>query len=510
MTPTSPSTNSGRTSSSRSPRPGRPPSDGWRRPLAALAAVLLAAPLAGCAVNPATGEQQLILISRQQEIRMGRQGAEQVEDRIGLYEEGETDAYVSEMGQEMAAGTERPDLPWSFEIADDASVNAFALPGGFIYVTRGILAYFNSGAELATVVGHEIGHVTARHSAEQMSRQQLAALGLGIGGLVSDEFAQFQGLAGAGLNVLFMKYSRDDERQADDLGIRYMLQEDYDPREALDVFRMLDRQSGGGGSVPGWLSTHPAPGDRLERIRQILDTIPAGRLRGTDVDRGTYLQMIDGMVFGPDPRDGYFLSDLFVHPRLELSVRFPSGWERRRLTRLAVAQSQAGDAVVRWAVSDSGSREAAARGFESQRGVQVLDRSRTAINGAPAVLLDFRARTQEQNLRGRAAFVDLAGRTVEVTGYAAAGEYERYRREFVAFIRSLERATDPELLDVEPMRIDLIRVSAPQSISEIRERRGAPVSADVLALMNAVEAGERLEEGRTIKWVMGEGPPRSE
>lgn len=442
---------------------------------------------------------------------MGRQAAEQVESRIGLYEEGQTDAYLSEMGQEMAAETERPDLPWSFEIADDPTVNAFALPGGFIYVTRGILAYFNSGAELATVVGHEIGHVTARHSAEQMSRQQLAALGLGVGGLVSEEFAQFQGLVGAGLNVLFMKYSRDDERQADDLGLRYMLRENYDPREVLDVFRMLDRQSGdGGGGLPGWLSTHPSPEDRLQRIRQALDTIPDGRLGETRVARGTYLQMIDGMVFGPDPRDGYFRSALFVHPRFEVSVEFPDGWERRRLSRLAVARSGEGDAVVRWAVSDSGSREEAARGFVGQQGVVVLDRSRAELAGSPAVVLDFRAKGRESVLRGRAAFVDLGGHTFEVTGYAAAPEYDRYRGEFDRFLRSFDRVTDPALLDVQPMRIDLVTLSAPQSVATLRDRRGAPVSAEVLALMNAVQADERLAEGRTIKWVVGEGPPGSE
>lgn len=494
--------------SAATPRPRR--TEPRPKSAALLVALLVAAPLVGCATNPATGEQQLILISRQQEIRMGRQGAEQVEDRIGLYEEGEIDAYVSEMGQEIAAGTERPDLPWSFEVADDATVNAFALPGGFIYLTRGILAYFNSGAELATVVSHEIGHVTARHSAEQLSRQQLAALGLGIGGLVSDEFAQFRGLVGAGLNVLFLKYSRDDERQADDLAIRYMLGEDYDPREAPDVFRMLDRQSGDGGGLPGWLSTHPSPEGRLERIRQILDTIPDARLRGTEVARDTYLRMIDGLVFGPDPRDGYFRSDLFVHPGVEVSVEFPSGWERRRLSRLAVAQSSGGDAVVRWAVSDSASREAAARGFGAQRGVQVLDRSRAEINGAPAVLLDFRVEARDQRLRGRAAFADVAGRTVEVTGYSSAAEYDRYRGIFGRFIRSLDRVTDADLLAVEPMRIDLISVSTPQSISEIRARRGAPVSAEVLALMNAVRADERLEEGRTLKWVVGEPPPGSQ
>lgn len=491
------------------PRPGRSARRGRRRPepLALLAAALLAAPLAACATNPATGERQLILISRQQEIRIGRRGAEQVESAIGLYEEGAIDGYVSEMGQSMAAGTERPELPWSFEVADDPTVNAFALPGGFIYLTRGILAYFNSAAEAATVVGHEIGHVTARHSAEQISRQQLALLGLGVGSLVSEEFARFRGVAGAGLSVLFLKYSRDDERQADDLGIRYMMREQYDPREAPDVFQMLARQSGDGGGLPGWLSTHPDPEDRMRRIRRALDTIPDRRLEGTRVGREAYLRTIEGMAFGPDPRDGYFRSDTLIHPRYEVSVVFPEGWERQRLSRMVAAQSEPGDAVVRWAVSDSGSREEAALAFERQEGVQVVDRRRDEVDGSPALVLDFRALLEDERLRGRVAFVDHAGHTLQLGGYSAADSFGRYRGRFDRFIRSLDRVTDPDLLGVEPMRIELIELSSPATVAGLLERRGSPASAEALAVMNAVEVDERLEEGRTVKWVVGEEPP---
>jgi predicted Zn-dependent protease len=136
------------------------------RPLPAVA--LLALSVVSCPVNPATGERQLILVSERQEIEMGREGAKQVEALIGLYDDPDLQAYVDQIGQELAAKSERPGLPWSFKVVDDPVVNAFALPGGFIYVTRGILGHFNSEAELAAVVGHEIGHVTARHSAPQV------------------------------------------------------------------------------------------------------------------------------------------------------------------------------------------------------------------------------------------------------------------------------------------------------------------------------------------------------
>src|SRR6266516_2241805 len=144
-------------------------------------------------------------------------------------------------GTRLAASSERPNLPWSFRVVDDPVVNAFALPGGFIYVTRGILAHLNSEAELAGVVGHEIGHVTARHTASRITKQQLAQVGLVVGSIASPQLERYAGLASSALNVLFLKYSRDDESQADHLGLRYMRRGNYDAREMPNVFRMLDR-----------------------------------------------------------------------------------------------------------------------------------------------------------------------------------------------------------------------------------------------------------------------------
>src|SRR5205809_5248844 len=190
---------------------------------------------AGCAVNPATGSRQLMLVSESQEIALGRDYDQQVAASVGIYPDSELQRYIQQFGARLAATSERPNLPWSFRVVDDPVVNAFTLPGGFIYVTRGILAHLNSEAELAGVVGHEIGHVTARHSASQMSKQQLAQIGLVVGTIASPEFARYAGVASAGLGVLFLKFSRDDESQADHLGLRYMRRAAYDPREMPHV-----------------------------------------------------------------------------------------------------------------------------------------------------------------------------------------------------------------------------------------------------------------------------------
>src|SRR3954462_3573375 len=190
----------------------------------------MGAGLGSCARNPVTGKSELSLVSESQEIQMGKQGAQEVAQSIGLYDDANAQAYVAEIGKRMAAESERPNLPWEFHVVDDATVNAFALPGGFIYVTRGLLTYMTNEAELAGVMGHEVGHVTARHSAQQITKAQFAQLGLGIGSILSPTFRQFGQLAGVGAQLLFLKFGRDDERQADELGFKYMLADGYDAR----------------------------------------------------------------------------------------------------------------------------------------------------------------------------------------------------------------------------------------------------------------------------------------
>ena len=195
----------------------------------------------GCSVNPATGKRQLALMSEEQEIAMGKEADAQIPQQLGLYDDRELQDYVAAIGGRLAAESERPHLPWTFRVVDDDVVNAFALPGGFIYVTRGILTHMSDEAELAGVLGHEIGHVTARHSVNQMSKGMLAQIGLGVGSVLSPEIASLAGLAQTGLSLLFLKYGRDDERQADELAFRYGARADYDPRSLIDLFALLER-----------------------------------------------------------------------------------------------------------------------------------------------------------------------------------------------------------------------------------------------------------------------------
>lgn len=468
-----------------------------------MVAVLVA--VTACATNPATGERQLSLISETQEIEMGRQGVAQVEATIGAYQDADLDSYVETIGLSIAARTERPNLPWSFQVADDPTVNAFALPGGFIYVTRGILAHFNSEAELAAVLGHEIGHVTARHSVEQMSRAQLAGLGLGVGSILFDEVRQFGGLLGTGVGLLFLKYGRDDETQSDALGVRYMLADNYDPREALDVFRMLDRLSDESGSgLPSWLSTHPSPADRLERIQAQIDAIGESRLGGTTIDETRYIRRLDGLVFGTNPRNGFSRGGLFLHPELAFQVRFPDDWDIRNFARAVFSQSPDGNAILQLTIAGETRHETAAEAFFSEEGIAASRVHQARINGLPATTGHFVARTRDATLEGEAAFLEFGGHAYQLLGFADAAHFGRYADSINAFVASFDRLEDREALAAQPLRIDILTLNAPVTIEALARSRKSPVSIDTLALLNGVGRGAPLPAGRPIKWVIGE------
>jgi predicted Zn-dependent protease len=461
-----------------------------------------------CATNPATGGKMLSLVSESQEIQMGQQFSQEVESSMPLVDDAELQAYVEGVGLALAAVSERPDLPWSFRVVDDPVVNAFALPGGPVYVTRGILAHFSSEAEMAAVLGHEVGHITARHSVEQISRAQLAGIGLAVGSILSRDIARYSGLASQGLQVLFLSFGRDDEHESDMLGVRYAGRVDYDVRESVTMHEKLDRigDLSNGGGIPGWLSTHPSSEDRIERLHALVDTIPG--LADAKVGRNEYLFHIDDLVYGEDPRQGYFAQSLFLHPDLRFQIRFPDGWQTANLPSVVGGQSPSQDAIVQLTLASDGSSHAeAARAFFSQEGLTSGRVGRERINGLPATLGSFQAQTEQGMLEGIAAFLDHGGLTYRIMGYTVQGRLNNYQNGFLRFIRSFEILTDRAALSVEPMRIELYTLERASSIAEISRRKPSPASETSLAILNGVEETERIPAGSTIKWVLGELPP---
>ena len=475
------------------------------RPSRARWLVAAAVLLSGCAINPATGARELMLVSESQEIQMGLQSDPAVVASFGLYPDSSIQQYVRGVGLRLARTSERPDLPWTFRVVDDPVVNAFALPGGFIYITRGIMAYFNSEAELASVVGHEIGHVTARHSAHQMSQQQLAQVGLIAGAVLVPEVQDYLGIAGAGLQLLFLKFSRDDERQADELGLRYMTRGNYDPREMPHVFAMLGRVSAasGGGQTPTWLSTHPNPEDREQRITQEIDRIPIGS--AAVVNRAEYLRRLDGMTYGANPREGFFREQAFFHPDFRFRMDFPAGWTTANQKQGVVAQSPQGDAVAQLTLADGSSAVAAAQAFAGQEGVTAGALQRGSVHGLPAASVAFGATTQDGSLRGLATFVEYDGRVYQLLGFGTDASWASYEPAVRQSFSSFDRLADPTALAVQPLALDIVTLDRAMTLAQFNQRYPSQVSVEALTLLNGVEVTATLPRGTLVKRVVG-GP----
>jgi predicted Zn-dependent protease len=472
--------------------------------------LLSAITASGCAMNPATGSNQLMLVSEDQEIAMGRQADTAVIATIGLYPDAAWQSYIQQFGARLAATTERPNLPWTFRVVDDPAVNAFALPGGFVYVTRGLLTHLTSEAELASVVGHEIGHVTARHTAAEMSKQQMIGLGLAVGSMASSQVAKYAGTANQALGILYLKFSRDDESQADQLGLRYMRRANFDPRQMPEVFRMLDRltTAEGGSRLPTWLETHPSPANRVAAITTQIAALPQD-FSGTSVNRDSYERLLEGLVFGINPRQGYFTGSQFSHPDLRFRVTFPDGWTTNNGAQAVIAVSPQQDAVVELSQAQEQSADAAARAFLSQQGITGGAVSRTTLNGLGGESSPFAAATTNGALRGTVLFVELGGGVYRILGYAPEARWSTYQAAAERTMQSFQRLTDNAALNMQPQRMTIVQVGQRTTLEALLGQRNSPVSGATLALINQIELQTALESGRLVKWVIGQPLPVS-
>ncbi|MCL4222203.1 MAG: M48 family metalloprotease [Phycisphaerales bacterium] len=262
--------------------------------LTALSLLAFGAALVGCSSNPTTGRSQFNLLSRDQEIAIGEEAKGQLTAEYGgAVADAQAQAYLKEVGSKLAAQTEgdSPSLPWEFTLLDSAVVNAFALPGGKTFISRGLAEKFTSEAELAFVMGHEVGHVTARHQNQQISRQIAASIvvaGIGIAANESDSDVVKAGVpvvVGAGTGLYLLRFGRGQELEADELGMRYMTKVGYDPAAARDAMNVLKELSAGGERPPELLSTHPYPENRLDQINHRLRTIYAEQVGNPDYKR---------------------------------------------------------------------------------------------------------------------------------------------------------------------------------------------------------------------------------
>ncbi|MDZ7751558.1 MAG: M48 family metalloprotease [Gammaproteobacteria bacterium] len=352
--------------------------------------------LSGCAVNPVSGEQEFVLMSEGQELALGRRMHPQILEQYDTYDDPELQAYVQRVGEKLAAKSHRQDLIYRFTVLDSDEVNAFALPGGYIYITRGLMSYFQSEEELAAVLGHEIGHVTARHSVRQYSTQQATGLGIALGSILVPELRDrnIQNLLGSLGTALVRGYGREHELEADRLGAEYLARTGRDPEAMIDVIRVLkaqeefekeraqqeDREPK---TYHGVFATHPDNDTRLQEVVAAAGRHHEGTYR--EPDRAAYLRRLEGVPFGPPAKEGVVRGNGFYHRDLGFALRFPEGWRIENKSDRVLAIAPGNDAVLQLTAQELNKRLGPRQFMAERMNLKTLEDDRTMdINGLPA------------------------------------------------------------------------------------------------------------------------------
>jgi predicted Zn-dependent protease len=460
---------------------------------------------ASCAVNPVSGQRELMLMSEDKEVQLGGQTDADVVRQFGIYDDKGLNVYVNGLGQRMAKVSHRPHLAYHFKVLDVSVVNAFAVPGGYVYVTRGILASMNSEAELAGVMGHEIGHITARHSAEQISRAQLAQMGMAIGSIVSPEFRALSGLAGMGAQMLFLKFSRDNERQADDLGVEYASKVGYDASQMANFFETLDRMNphSDNSGLPGWFSTHPNPEDR-EKVVRVRSREWQQKLGQKDprVGRNEYLRHMDGLVFGEDPRQGYVDDGMFYHPQLRFQFPVPRDWKVNNTPSQVQMAPKQGGADILLSITPGTSLRQAAIKFAEQNQASVIKYDARKVNGLSAYRLISDIATQGGVVRVMSYFIRKDKYIYVFHGLSTPQSYEVYASLFERTMGQFGPLTDRKRINVNPDRIRIRTTKRAGTMGNVLRSLGVPEKERKdIALLNGKSLNDPIPANTMVKVV---------
>jgi len=467
---------------------------------------LIAGTLIACATNPATGRRQLMLMSEAEEIQLGRESDQEVRKQMGVYQDANLQRYVSEVGQRLARASERPGLPWSFTVVDAPAVNAFALPGGFIYITRGILPFIRDESELAAVLAHETGHVAARHSAASYSKQVAVGGGLGVLGVLVPQTQPLQGLAGISFQLLFLRNTRQAELEADQLGTRYASASGWDPQgmpDLLATLGRLDEASGSSRGVPNWALTHPPAEDRIARVQEAVAAARTPAARTTN--RAEFERQIDGIVYGDSRENGIVRGREFVHPILRFGLTFPAGWEIANGAEQVTARERENSpaAMVLELAQQTGSLQQTAREEMARAGLRETSGQNTEINGLQAYVGVYQGALENTQVAVRAAHIRTPQQTYLLAGVTSPGDFSRADRLFVDAIRSFHSISAQEAERIQPNRVDFYVVKPNDTWESLARTVSSGVKdAQALAIMNGVTVSTPPRPGDRIRIVV--------
>lgn len=466
--------------------------------------------LSGCSVNPATGKQSFTgLLSSAQEQKIGRESHPKILQQYGgAYQFKTLDGYINDLGQRLAAVSEMPELKWTFTVLDDPIINAFALPGGYIYLSRGLISLAENEAEIAAVLGHEIGHVTARHSAQRYSQGVVTSIGTSVLGAV---FGRAAGqVASLGGQAFLAGYSRDHEMEADALGIRYMTKLGYDPKAASTFFKKLAAHTelqaklkgqDGQQSHYGIFASHPDTKLRIAATSKIAQRYPA------DVNtqnRPVFLAQIAGLDFGDSRKQGFVLGQSFIHPDLRIRYTVPDGYRYDNQPDKVLATHDDGTIIVFKAHKNSYGNLSMTRFVRDvwAKKYTLKDLEGITINGLPAATGHTRLRLKGEIRDVRFIALD-GGQTIyqfQILSQTNASKatMDALRR----MTYSIEQLSPSEAAAIENPRIALHKVGRGESLTALTQRMKVSAErAGWLDVLNKEALSDGLQRGETVKLV---------
>jgi predicted Zn-dependent protease len=470
-------------------------------PATALAALLVWS----CATNPATGRRQLILMSEQEEIALGKQSDAEIRQQMGVYEDQALQQYVNRIGQRLARQSFRQNLPWTFTVVDEGAVNAFALPGGYIYVTRGILPYLRNEAELAGVMGHEVGHVDGKHSVDQYSKQMLAGGALTGASILLPKYESAFGAGGVVAQLAFLKFGRDAELEADKLGVGYSSGGGWSPQAmqgVLGTLGRLDAAQGSSRGIPNWAMTHPPAADRVTKVQEAVET--ATSRGGTATNAEQYERAIDHIVIGDSREKGMVRGSEFVHPVLRFSLQFPDGWDVvNGAQQVSASPGQQTNAVMLLELSPSaGSPQQAARADMSAAGLTETSGGAGRVNGLDAYVGTYEGVVNNTRVVIRSAHIRSGQQIYVVAGLATPDAFQRADRSFIATIQSFRQLSAQEAERIQPSRLGWHVVRSGDTWESLARQGGGAIKASSLAIMNGSDPSSAPRAGSRIRVVV--------
>ena len=468
----------------------------------------LAIALTGCAINPVTGDADFVTISESDEIAQGKQYHQSIIAQYGVYDDPELQSYVNKIGQKLAAKSHRKHLKYHFTVLDSPDINAFALPGGYIYITRGIMAYLNSEAEIAGVLGHEIGHVTARHSVRQQSGQFATNL-LNVFVTVATGNESLGQLSNQLTTGLVRGYGRDHELEADKLGAQYLHKVGYNPETMLNVIGVLKdqeiyekalakKQNREANIYHGVYSTHPKNDKRLKTVIRAAKKLSDKKYLDDNVAK--YHKMIDGMSWGHNVAQGIVVKNRFIHPGLGIAIQFPAKWQVANRPDALLARDFDEGTVVQMTLLELKDNEDLKTALKRHTRDDKLA-VKTENYGASATT-QVSMGDNKQPARVSALKLDNK-QAIFIIGTNTSAAFTKADAELIKINKSFSRLSKKQIADIKAPYLKLIKAKPGDSYSKLSTKSAIDYDAQsVLRLLNRAFPKGEITPGQDLKTIV--------